>query len=304
MPSAPSIGNWCALVVLGLMWGGSFMAVSLALGHFGPVTVAAGRIALGLVALGAAVMALRLPLPGPGSRDGRLVWLFALGMGFFSNALPFFLLAWAQQHVTSGFAGITMAAIPLFVIALAHLFVPGERLTPLKALGFVVGLSGVAVLVGPGIAGSTGAASEPVARLACLAAAASYATGAILTRRCPAVHPLVFGLIALLAATAAMVPLALTIDGVPGSPATATPLLAVIYLGLGSTALATLLLVHVIRTAGPSFLAQVNYHVPVWAVVLGTLFLAEPLPPSFLLALGLIVGGLMLSRMRIARPAT
>jgi drug/metabolite transporter (DMT)-like permease len=72
--------------------------------------------------------------------------------------------------------------------------------------------------------------------------------------------------------------------------------MAVVFLGLFPTGLATLLIVMVIRGAGPSFLSQVNYHVPVWSVLLGVLVLSETLPPSFLAALGLILSGLLVSR--------
>ncbi|NYS25087.1 DMT family transporter [Rhodobacteraceae bacterium 2376] len=298
MPTHPTLGNWIALITLGLLWGASFLGVALALQAFGPLTVAAGRITLALVALVAVALVLRLRLPGLRAPQERRIWGFALAMGLLSNALPFFLLAWAQQHVTSGFAGVSMAAIPLFVMGLAHFLIPGEAMTRLKVAGFALGLIGVMVLIGPGALARSGAAAEPLARVLCFAAAASYACGAIVTRRCPQVHPLAFSVIALLAASAMILPVALWVEGVPALPAEATPLLALVYLGLGSTAAATLLLVGVIRSAGPSFLSQVNYHVPVWSVLLGAVVLGEVLPPQFLLAAGLILGGLALSRFR------
>lgn len=293
MPTAPTTGNWIALIALGLLWGASFMAIALALEGFGPVTVAAGRIVLAAVTLGLAAMVL-----GVGLEVGARVWGFALAMGFLSNALPFFLLAWAQQHVASGFAGVSMAAIPLFVMGLAHFLVPGDAMTRLKVLGFALGLSGVLVLIGPGALARSGAEAEGLARILCFAAAASYACGAIVTRRCPAVHPLAFSLIALMAASVMIVPVALAVEGVPAWPESVRPLLALAYLGFGSTAAATLVLVGIIRSAGPSFLSQVNYHVPVWSVLLGAVFLNEVLPPQFLLAAGLILAGLALSRWR------
>ena len=301
MPTPPTPGNWLALVTLGLLWGASFLGVALALEGFGPLTVAAGRMSLAALALIAVAQVLRVPLPGFGPAQDRRVWRFALAMGLLSNALPFFLLAWAQQHVTSGFAGVSMAAIPLFVMGLAHFLVPGEAMTRLKVAGFTLGLLGVLVLIGPGALARSGAAAEPLARVLCFAAAASYACGAIVTRRCPPVHPLGFSVIALLAASAMIVPVALWVEGVPSLPADTRPLLALAYLGLGSTAAATLLLVGVIRSAGPSFLSQVNYHVPVWSVLLGVLVLNEALPPQFLLAAGLILAGLALSRWRERR---
>ncbi len=290
MPTTPTLSNWIALIALGLIWGASFLGIAIALEGFAPVWVAAGRITIGALTLStiAALMGVRLP-------GQPLVWVFAAGMGVFSNAVPFFLLSWSQQHVTSGFAGITMAAIPLFIIGLAHPLVPGEALTRIKALGFALGLAGVAVLIGPGIWAATGSALENVARLGCLGAALSYAVGAILTRRCPDVHPVGFGVLALWVATAIMLPAAFLADGLPAMPAPRAGL-ALLYLGLLPTGLATLLLVGIIRSAGPSFLSQVNYHVPVWSVLLGVVVLAEELPGRFLLALAIIIAGLMISR--------
>ena len=103
-------------------------------------------------------------------------------MGVFSNALPFALLSWGQRHVTSGFAGITMAVVPLLVLPLAHLFVPGERMTARKVAGFVVGFAGVVLLIGTG---GPSPAARALARLACVAASSCYAVGAIVTRLAP-----------------------------------------------------------------------------------------------------------------------
>ncbi len=300
MPTRPTLGNWIGMISLGLIWGASFLGIAIALEGFAPVWVAAGRILIGALTLTAIAVAMGVRIP-----ISPAILVFAAGMGVFSNALPFFLLGWSQQHVTSGFAGITMAAIPLFVIGFAHFLVPGEGLTKPKALGFVIGLLGVGVLIGPGVLAASGSEFEVMARLGCLAASLSYAIGAILTRRCPEVHPVGFGVLALWVATAIMLPAALMSDGVPQIPE-ARPLLALLYLGLLPTGFATYLLVGIIRSAGPSFLSQVNYHVPVWSVLLGVLVLNEELPGRFILALAIIIGGLMLARrspLRRAAPA-
>lgn len=290
MPHTPTFGNWIGLIALGLIWGASFPGVTIALEGFSPVWVAAGRIVIGAVTLSLIAVFMGVKL-----RMSPAIMAYAAGMGVLSNALPFFLLSWSQQHVTSGFAGITMAAIPLFVIGLAHFFVMGEGLTRQKASGFLLGLVGVAVLIGPGVFAASGSEFEAAARLGCLAAALSYAIGAIITRRCPDVHPVGFGVLALWVASAVMLPAALITDGLPPL-ADARPLLALLYLGLLPTGFATLLLVGIIRSAGPSFLSQVNYHVPVWSVLLGVFVLAEELPGRFILALAIIIAGLMLAR--------
>ncbi len=300
MPARPTLGNWIGLIALGLIWGASFLGIAIALEGFAPVWVAAGRILIGALTLTAIAVAMGVRIP-----FSPAILVFAAGMGVFSNALPFFLLGWSQQHVTSGFAGITMAAIPLFVIGFAHFLVQGEALTRPKALGFVIGLIGVGVLIGPEVLAASGSEYEAMARLGCLAASLSYAVGAILTRRCPEVHPVGFGVLALWVASAIILPAALISEGVPQMPE-ARPLLALLYLGLLPTGFATYLLVGIIRSAGPSFLSQVNYHVPVWSVLLGVLVLNEDLPGRFILALAIIIGGLMLARrspLRRAEPA-
>lgn len=94
-----------------------------------------------------------------------------------------------------------------------------------------------------------------------------------------------------------MIPTALFFEGMPDFHLD-KPLLAAGYLGLFPTAVATLMLVHIVRSAGPSFMSLVNYQVPVWAVVFGIFLLNESLPPSFFSALALILGGLAISQYR------
>jgi drug/metabolite transporter (DMT)-like permease len=296
MTGSPSARAWAALALLGLIWGGSFLGIEIALTGFGPLWVAAGRITLAAAILTAAAFASRHGLPPTGTSRGRRIWLHCVGMGVFSNALPFALLSWGQRHVTSGFAGITMAVVPLLVLPLAHLFVPGERMTARKVAGFVIGFAGVVVLIGPG---ATDADALGLARLACVAASCCYAVGAIITRLAPAGPYLAFAAGGLLVAAALILPLALAIEGWPdpGLPA----LLGVLYLGIFPTAVATVLLVFVVQSAGPSFMSLVNYQVPVWAVIIGMVALDEELPPQFLGALVLILAGLAVSQARITR---
>jgi drug/metabolite transporter (DMT)-like permease len=292
---SPTPIDWLLMVLLGVIWGGSFLAIEVALTGFGPVTVAAGRIFIAAVILTSLAFALGHGLPPLGTARGRRIWLHCIGMGLCSNALPFALLAWGQRQVTSGFAGITMAVVPLLVLPLAHLLVPGERMTRQKAAGFVLGFAGVALLVGGGTA-----AEDPawLARLACIAASCCYAAGAIITRLAPAGPQLAFGAGGLLVGAVVILPVALAAEGWPAPPPAAA-LAAVAYLGVFPTAIATVMLVRVVQSAGPSFLSLVNYQVPVWAVILGLAVLGETLPPQFLLALALILLGLAVSQVRL-----
>lgn len=273
------------------------MGVKMALTGFGPISVAAVRILMAAVSLTILAYARGIGLP---AFSQKRVWAHCAGMGMFSNVIPFILLSWGQLYVASGFAGITMAVVPLFVLPLAHFLVPAERLTPRKAAGFSVGFVGVAILIGPGAWASTGAEAEAWARMACVGAAGGYAIGSIITRLCPKVDQISFSAAALLVASAVIVPIALIVEGWPAMPPVGA-IAAVIYLGLFPTALATLLLVRVVQTAGPTFLSIVNYLVPVWSVIFGTILLSEVLPGQFLGALGLILAGLAISQARFIR---
>ncbi len=289
---------WTLLILLGMIWGGSFLAVAVALPGFGPVTIAAIRISMGAVLVTVISFAIGHGLPDWRTPIGRKTYAFALGMAMFSNAIPFSLLSWGQQHVSSGYAGITMAVVPLLVLPLAHFFVPGERLTFIKTVGFVIGFIGVVILIGPrSILESGGSDVENVARLACIGASFCYAFGSLFTRLSPHGPLLAFSSAALIFATVFMIPFALIAEGIPHSAGTG-PWLAVLYLGIFPTALATAMLVYVVKTAGPSFLSLVNYMVPVWAVIFGLVFLSEQLPSQFIGALGLILLGLAVSQLR------
>ncbi|MGX0877300.1 drug/metabolite transporter (DMT)-like permease [Roseovarius sp. MBR-154] len=276
------------------------MFISVALRDTGPLTVAAARITLGAVFLLALVRMKGRALPDPRRAEGRKILVFACFMALFSNAIPFSLLAWAQQSVASGFAGVCMAAVPLLILPLAHVLVPGEQMSLRKLAGFVMGTVGVIVLIGPDAFASTGKDMESLARLACLAVAGCYALGTIATRLCPEVDRLALSATVLLIGAVIILPFALIQEGQPKSLSIKS-FLALLYLGILPTGVAQLLLVQVNREAGPSFFGLVNYMVPVWSVILGAVVLFEPLPPSLLAAMALILGGVAISQWRALR---
>ena len=285
--TSPGLINWLRIAFIALIWGGAFMVVRVALRDFAPLSLAAGRITIGALSL---YMLMRwrgveLPL----FTDGRL-WRFVALVGLLSSAIPFALLSWGQQHVPSAFAGMTMAALPIFVLPLAHFLVPGERVYMRKIIGFGVGFVGAILLIGTSGLGLAEGPLEATARLACVAAAFCYASGSIATRQCPPVNELALSTTSLIVAALVLVPVALVVDGWPTMPST-TGLLAILYLGLIPTALAFIIKVAVIRSVGPSFMTLTNYQVPVWSVLFGSLFLGENLPATLFVALALILLG-------------
>ena len=289
--------NWAILVSLGFIWGGSFLGVEISLIGFGPITTAASRVTLAAVILLVYAYVFGDGLPRISSNTDRRVWLHCFGMAIFTNALPFSLLSWGQQTVTSGFAGISMALVPLFVLPLSHKLVPGEKLSQSRIIGFLFGFLGVLLLVG-GEKIFDRQAFAPImllAQIACVTASCCYAIGSVITKLCPPVSTVSYASCGLMLASLMLIPTALWIEGIPQSP-NSLAIAGIVYLALFPTAIATILLTILVKRAGPPFLSLVNYQVPIWAVVIGVVVLGETLPGHFLIALSIILGGLFISQ--------
>lgn len=289
MPRAPHAGDWLSLLALTVLWGSAFFFNELALASFTPSALVAGRIVIATVLIYGYLRLTGETLP----RAGR-AWFPMVVLAVFGNVLPFHLIAWAQLHITSSLAGILMAVMPLFVLTLAHFFIPGARLTASRLAGFFVGFAGVTVIIGPeflrGLAGNTAL----LGTIAALGAALSYSISTIYARRLGAGDPVrrAAGMLivaSILATPAAL--LELPAIAIPGLASVA----ALIVLGLLATGFATLLYFRLVQGPGPTFLSFVNYLVPAWAVIAGALLLDEALSTSVFLGLALILSGIGLS---------
>ncbi len=289
MVESPNSRDWSGVVTLGLIWGGTFMVVAMALEGYGPITVATARTTLGALTLLLMMAATGRKIP----TGNPALWWSIIIIGILSTALPFVLLSWGQQFVPSAFAGLSMAAIPLMVLPLAHFF-SDEPMNARRLFGVTLGFTGALILIGPGLA-QLGSGAEPMAQLACVGAALSYALASIFTRRCPPVDPVVLAALTLVVGAVLLLPIMLAYEGVPRWEGT-RPGLAIIVLGLFPTAFATLLRVSIIRSAGSVFLTLVNYQVPIWSMVFGAWILSEALPFRFYLALAMILTGLAISQ--------
>ncbi len=145
-------------------------ASCIALEGYGLLTVACARTTLGAIALLVLMRVLRRPLPAFTPDMGG----YLIAIGLLNTAVPFALLSWGQQFVPSAFAGISMAALPLSVLPLAHVFTD-ETMNMRNSLGVILGFVGAAVLVGPGVL-RIGTGMEPLGQLEVLQASSIKAT--------------------------------------------------------------------------------------------------------------------------------
>jgi drug/metabolite transporter (DMT)-like permease len=297
MNSSVSLMNWLLLLALVLLWGTSFMFISISVETIDPLSVVFSRVLIGAILLTFMAYAKGLYLPFT-----RKAWLAFLVMGMIGNVLPFYLIAWGQLSINSGIAGMIMAIMPLMTMLLAHYFVEGEDLNRYKIIGFALGLGGITLLLGPVFEGGGQAVFGGIA---VFFAAVSYAANTILVRRFPKFNPIVGAAGVLIGASITMLPIWLIQAPPLTTQISNNSMLSVIWLGIGPTAIATLLLFAVIERAGPTFLATINYMIPVVAFFAGAYILSEPVELSSLFALAIILSGIAFTRFRAnsLRPA-
>lgn len=293
--------SWALIGALGVIWGGAFTSTTVAVASATPLSLAAVRLVLGALLLLALAR-----FWGDGLPRSLREWRFVVIVALAANSIPFALLSWAQLHVESSLAGVLMASLPLMVLPMAHAFVPGDPMTWRKTLGFGVGFAGVTYLIGwDAFSQIGGAPVEILAQLACLAAAAGYATGSIATKLSPHRNPYSFGAAAISIAALLSTAMAFAFEDPLAISWTPEAAAAALYLGVFPTGVAMVILQIVIARRGPSFLSLVNYQVPLWALAFGVMFLGEEAPARAGLALCLILLGVAIAqglRMR-ARPA-
>lgn len=292
--------EWSLLVLLSILWGGSFFFAKVALAELGPFTVVFLRVSLAALALNVVASAVGQSLWRAGTP-----WRQFVVMGALNNALPFSLIFWGQTTITSGLASILNATTPLFTVLVAHALTRDERMTVRKLFGVLAGLAGVAILIGPDLGGSIWG------QIACLAAALSYAFAGIYGRRFKAlgVQPLQAAAGQLTASTILILPIMLIVDR-PwelAAPPSAVVWAALAGLALLSTALAYVLYFRILAAAGATNLLLVTFLIPVTAILLGAAFLGERLELRQFAGMGLIglglaaIDGRILGRLRAAK---
>ncbi len=289
-----STTDWIRLAVLSLLWSVSFILVEVALEEAGPFTIVWARVGFAAAALliYCAVMGMRVAM------TPRLLLTFA-AMGLISNAIPFGLITLGQTQITGSLAGILNATAPLFTVVVAHLWGRSERATPAKIAGVLIGLLGVAMLIGVESAG--GGTMALWGQLAILGASLSYAFAAIFGKRLTGLPPEAAAAGMLCAATLFIAPVALTLEAPLAALPSMGTIAALLVLSLASTAFAYILYFRLLASAGATNTMLVTFLIPASAVLMGVMFLGEPFELHHLAGLIIILIGLAVVDGRILK---
>jgi drug/metabolite transporter (DMT)-like permease len=275
--------GWALFAAVSVVWGVPYLFIKLAVEDLSPGFVAWSRVAM------AALILLPIAWRTGALRGLPLRWLAAFA--FLEITLPFPLIAFGEQRVSSSLAAILIAAVPLVIAFLALRFDRGERPTRTRFVGMLIGLGGVVALVGIDIGGR---GSELVGAAAVLAATFGYACGPLIAKRhLTAADPLGPVAAALGIASIFLAPLALA--GRPTEAPSGDAVASVVVLGLVCTAIGFLIFFRLIAEIGPSRASIITYVNPVVALALGVAILGEHVTTGAVCGLLLILAGSWLS---------
>jgi drug/metabolite transporter (DMT)-like permease len=264
-----STSNLLRLLLLGTIWGTSFMLMRIAAPVFGPLLTSFGRAFLGTIAL--YLFARSRGIDFNWRRNARAY----LVIGMFNTAIPFALFAWAALYIPSAYMATMNSLAPVFTGVFGFLLL-GERLTATRIGAFVLGLAGVAVLVGVGP--TTISLHVVLGVLAAIGAAVCYGYAATYTRmNASGIPALANATGSQLAAALALLPLALPSVPHALAAATASAIIAVAVLGVLCTGIAYALFFHLIAAEGASKAITVTFLVPATASIWAWLLLDEPI---------------------------
>ena len=285
--------DWFWVVLLGAIWGCSFLFNAILIREIGPLWVSAGRVSIGAVGCWAYFIATRRKLP-----EGGRIYLGFLLLGIVGYVMPFALFPLAEQHLPSGVVGVINAMTPMSTVIVSHFWPGGEKATWNKSAGVSVGLVGAVILASPAL--SDGAAPELWAIGACLLATLCYATTLNYSRRLAGLDPTMIATGALTGAAIAAVPIAFLTEGTPVlvRPESWAALLGI---GLVSTTFSFILMYRLLPRVGATNFTITTFIAPVSAIILGVSLLHEVLTPLEILGMAVILLGLVVMDGRLVR---
>lgn len=279
---------WAEMMLLAMIWGGSFLSIRVALDEITPLTSVAHRTTWAMLVLWVVIAVMRIPLP----RDPK-IWFSFLVMGLLNNVIPFTLMAWGQLHIESGLTSILNAFTAVVGVVIASLFFADERITLRKGIGVILGFFGVAVAIGLDNFRSFDLRS--LAQLAVIGGTVAYAIASVWARkRLVGMPPQMAAAGMLTGSTVIMLPLVYFIEGPLTFDLQPRTMLAIGYYAIIATAFAYLLYYRVLVMAGSGNLMLVTLLVAPLAITLGAVVLDEKLGANAYLGFGILALGLII----------
>ncbi|MBB3286069.1 MULTISPECIES: EamA family transporter [unclassified Rhizobium] len=274
------------LLALATCWGASYTFIHVGVATIPPITLIAARTLIAGLVLLAIIRWRGLNLP----REAA-TWKRFLIQSCLNSAIPFTLIAWAEQTVDAGLATILNSTTPIFAFLIAAFLLRSEPLTGRKLFGVIAGMAGICLIIG--LDALHGMGRQLLPQLSVVAASICYACAALFGRNFKGLDPMMPAAGSLLCGAALLIPASLIVEHPwQNAPSTAS-ILALLGLSVVSTALAFSIYFRLIQTLGSvGTTAQAYLRVPI-GVGIGVIFLGEPLSPTAAIGLVCVVAGVM-----------
>jgi drug/metabolite transporter (DMT)-like permease len=282
--------NLLLLLLLGTLWGSSYLFIKVTVAEVPALTLVSVRLAVASIVLQLVLRARGHAMP----RSGQMWRVYAL-LGLFGAAIPYSLISWGEQYISSGLASLLQATTPIFTVLLATFVTDEEGITPTKIAGVAIGFAGVGLLVLPDL--RQGMRANLLGQLAIIGSSLCYAWTALYARsRLRGQRPLVSATGQLTMGAAFALPASLLVD----RPFDLSPSHRALASWLGLIVFGTILAYGIyftlIERTSATFATMVTYIIPVNGLILGALVLGEPLSAGVLGSLALILLGALLVR--------
>jgi drug/metabolite transporter (DMT)-like permease len=276
---------WALIVLLGAVWGCSFLFNAILIRELGPIWVSGLRTAIGALGCWAFFVATGRKLP----RDAKL-YAQLLVLGILNYAIPFILFPLAAKDIASGIIGVINGMTPMTTVIVSQFWRGGEKATWNKAIGVIIGFIGAVILASPSLAADSSAQLWAIG--ACLLATLCYALTLNYARRFAKVDSVSVAASSLSAAALVTIPIAFLAEGVPviTLPETWAALFAI---GLLSSSFAFLLLYWLLPRVGATNMSLNTYITPIAAILLGVLILNERFELIHVIGMAVIFLGLV-----------
>ena len=283
------------LLLLSLIWASAFSTIKVAVPVVGPLFLVTVRCGIGALLMFVVIAFMRKTTQHTMWPTDLRTWIFLILTGIISTALPFLFISYAEQEITSSLTGMLMTVGPLVAVLLAHFTTKDEKITPSKLLGVIIGFLGAVYLLRAGIRDMEGAGF--IHPFAVIIAAAFYAVGGLMAKKMPQVSSEAIAAVVLLASALAVLPFLLLDGAIPNLEAVPIDVWgALLWLGVMPSGVAFYLRYFLIKRVGYAFVSYVGYLIPVFAIIIGFVWLSESVSFDTILAMGVIILGLFLSR--------
>lgn len=284
--------DWAMLLLLSLLWGGSFFFISILVTELPPLTIVLLRVGIAAITLWTILL-----IAGYEAPKSLGLWGAFTTLGLLNNVIPFSLIVWGQNHIGAGLASIINATTPLFTMLIAGAFLSDEHMSPQKIIGVLIGLFGVTVLIGPSSLLDSGPnmAVGTLAQLAIIGAAISYGCASVFGRRFKAmgVTPFNTAVGQVTSSSIILLPLVFLIERPDQLPSPSLQgWLSILCLGIFCTALGYILFFRILSSSGATNVVLVTFLVPISASFLSWLILNEQLHGRYFTGMAFIGLGL------------